>query len=671
MTPEPIVESIGVECLMKLEEHMTLWNYAAVKVLDIRHSVMNPGDKLQAYILPASGFIYSVRGSAMLSLDGMDYAANRHFMWHGGKGMRLDIEAKEMFEYFLLFYRAALPGRKDIARLTERSNPFQMQYGFEPLEPLPLHYHLIAMEQVWTQASPLERIQIKGLFYQFIYEMLKQLRVQGVTAREPDLIGQVVHYIEDHYRQNLSLESIAEQFNYSPRHLSMRFKGQTGSSMIEYLIRFRLRHAEELLRGTDASLRDIAVEVGYPDVYYFSRLFRKFTGQSPIRYRKAARQQGRSDDRPFSISGFSIGRSSLQRYNVDDYDNHYQHKTVGGSSHMQRTTKSSLILALMLSITLLLSACGAANSGSNLTGSNPPAASATAAPADTGSAEANVNKEAQTRTITTIVGDVVVPANPKRVVVLYLQGDLVAFGIKPVGTSDVYDGAAFAGDLEGIEALGQWFEPNPEAIMALKPDLILVPSTDTYDKLKDIAPTVVVPFDRMTTDERVAMIGKVFGKEQEAKTLLDNFHSKVEEGKKKLAAAGILDRTVSIIEGGKKDMAVVESKLYGRGSQIVYEYLEMKAPEIVQKKIDVANEGSGGSVSMEVLPKYLGDYVIRSVWDGADDLSDNAIWQSVPAVKQGRVIEIEFGFCYYSDIYSLDKQLDFIVEKLLAADGKN
>ncbi|MNW00779.1 hypothetical protein D3C71_1963180 [compost metagenome] len=48
------------------------------------------------------------------------------------------------------------------------------------------------------------------------------------------------------------------------------------------------------------------------------------------------------------------------------------------------------------------------------------------------------------------------------------------------------------------------------------------------------------------------------------------------------------------------------------------------------------------------------------------DLSDNTIWNNIPAVKEGRLIEISFGLSYYNDIYSLDKQLDFIVESLLA-----
>ena len=142
---------------------------------------------------------------------------------------------------------------------------------------------------------------------------------------------------------------------------------------------------------------------------------------------------------------------------------------------------------------------------------------------------------------------------------------------------------------------------------ALDPDLIIAPSEDTYNKLRDIAPTVYIPFDKMTTDERMKMLGKVFGKEQEVNTLMENFNKKVEESKEKLKAAGVYDKTVSIIEGGKKQMSVIASKQYGRGSQIIYECLGMKAPKVIQDKIDVATVGDGENVSLEVLPEYMGD----------------------------------------------------------------
>jgi iron complex transport system substrate-binding protein len=113
-------------------------------------------------------------------------------------------------------------------------------------------------------------------------------------------------------------------------------------------------------------------------------------------------------------------------------------------------------------------------------------------------------------------------------------------------------------------------------------------------------------------------------------------------------------------------MAVVDTINYGRGSQIIYEYLGMKGPEKLQHNIETLEAANAQSISFEVLHDYAGDYIFRSSYDGMVDLSDHTIWNNIPAVKEGRLIEISFGLSYYNDIYSLDKQLDFIVESLLA-----
>ncbi|WP_438350410.1 AraC family transcriptional regulator [Paenibacillus sp. FA6] len=655
---------------MKLEDHILLWNHAAIKILDIRHNIMNQGELLDTYLLPASSFIYGVRGSASLQLDGVRHEARQFHVLHGGKGMRLDIEAKEEFEYYLLFYRAVyvFPSRKELARLMHQYNPFSLQYGFRPDEPVLLIRYLTSMGQIWEGSNNLDKLHIKGLFYQFIYELLRQLEAQQIVTLKPDLVSQAIRYMDTFYQESITLESIADKLNYSPRHLSMRFKEQTGASPIYYLIQVRVNQAIELLVGTDATLQDIAKAVGYSDVYYFSRIFKKYTGLSPVRFQKAERQRRLSEDHPFRISGLSIGTGEMGCYIVNDDDNHYQYKR-GGTIRMRSNTRSGLAVSLILSLTLLLGACS--TGGTNSSSSNGSTTTSSGNVTATSVADNNQASESQTRIVSTVKGDIEVPANPKRVVVLYLLGDVVAMGIQPVGVSDVYEGAAFEKELASIVRLGTWFEPNPEAIMALDPDLIIVPSEDTYNALKQIAPTIYVPYEKMTTEERLSLLGKTFDKEQETQTLLDNFNMKIEESKEKLAAAGLKDKTVTIIEGGKKEMTVIASKQYGRGSQIIYEYLGMQAPEIIQKKIDVATDGSGNGVSMEVLPEYIGDYVFRSSYEGMDDLTGNPIWNSIPAVKEGRMIELSFSLSYYSDIYSLDKQLDFIVEQLLATATKS
>ncbi|WP_366295079.1 AraC family transcriptional regulator [Paenibacillus sp. AN1007] len=653
---------------MQLDEQMKCWNQAAVKVLDIRRIVMERGAQLSSYLLPANGFIYTIRGSAQLQLDGQAYQAEPFYMLHGAKGSSLDIQANADFEYILLYYRAflAFPRfRKKMLLAQPQAAPFSLQYGFTPSNPLGLLRYLSEMEKAWAQSSHLNLLHTKSLFYQFIHELMVQLSAQEVQTELADPVKQTIRYIQNHYREQVTLDLLAEQFNYSSRHLSMRFKRKTGYSPIDYLIQTRIGRARELLVRSDAKLASIAAEVGYSDVYYFSRIFKKYVGMSPSLYQKKMREEGRAEDRPLHLSESSIGWNLKSSY--IDYDNHYQYKDGGFTSMKRKKTSSSMIMIALLSLTMLLAACSSGTAANQSAGAGTSTNSNNSNQAVTSETGSQVNKDNETRTISTIKGDVIVPANPERVVVLYLQGDVVALGVKPIATSDVYDGAAYKGELEGVDSLGTWFEPNPEAIIDLNPDLIIVPSEETYDTLKNIAPTVYIPYEKMTTEERLHSIASIFGKEKEAEILINNLNSKVEDGKKKLADAGILDKTISIIEGGLKSMVVVESKQFGRGSQVVYEYLEMKAPEVLQDKIDVISEAAGSTISMEVLPEYIGDYVFRSVYKGADNLTNNPIWRSIPAVKEGRLIEIDFDFFYYSDVYSINKQLDFVVDKLLAA----
>jgi len=647
---------------MKFEEQIAIWNHSAVKIFDIRHTVMNPGELLEQYRFPASGFIYGVRGSANLVLDGRVHQTKRFYVLHGSKGMSLEIEATEEFEFYLLFYRAklAFSGWRELRQWVERKSPFEIQYGFEPEEPHAMLFLMSSMEHTLKNSGSLGSVEIKGLFYQFVHEVLRHQKAFETKNGQSDLVTMVMRYLQNHYQEGITLDFLANQYNYSPRYLSMKFKQKTGASPIEYLIQIRINESKKLLLETRSSLRVIAAHVGYADEYYFSRLFKKQTGLSPTRYQTIEREKAESEDSPRFISKLSIGASRLRRYSVIGSDNHYQYKG-GGFISMKRNKKSFLILSTLLSLTLLLGACS--GGGTRVDPSS-------SAPALNISATASPNSEAgndSTRTIATIKGDVVVPASPKRVVVLYLLGDLVALGVNPIGISELYDGAAFSEQLKGIESLGHWDDTSPEAVMAHDPDLIIVSSENSYNNLKDIAPTVIIPADQISTEDRIQKLGEVFGKEKEAQAILDDFNSKVESSKEKLRSAGILDKTITIVEGDKKEMLIIESKQYGRGSQIVYDYLGMKAPAVIQKKLDIAKAAESETISMEVMPEYVGDILLRSSWEGMDDLMDNPVWTSMAAVKEGRVIEAPFGLFYYTDIYSLSTQLDVITNGLLAA----
>ncbi|AIQ47205.1 hypothetical protein R70723_15915 [Paenibacillus sp. FSL R7-0273] len=649
---------------MNLKEHILLWTHAAVEIIDIRHNTYSHGEQALRYRLPCSAFICTVRGKAVMVMDGIRHELNEGAMLHGGKGTTFELAPpSELVEYYLILYRArlALPARKHLLSVMNRDNPFELQYICSPDAPLPLIEKLRLMHEHWLKGGRLEQLHVKSTLYQWVYELLRQLHAQQIQPLKPDVLGTAIRYMENNISLPLSLDKLAETAGSSPRSLSRLFRMRLHTSPNQYLISMRMEKARELLLRTEASLQDIAAAIGHPDAYYFGRMFKKHYGISPVRYKNSIKAAADWPEMTSGASGFDIVRTSSLGYSVD---NHYQYKSEG-ASFMSKSARPSLLITLLLCFSIVLSACAAGNtntaSGSNTTSPSP---SASAAPAATDTPSA----EAQTRTITTVKGDIEVPADPQRVVVLYLLGDVLALGVKPVGVSDVSEGAAFEEELSDVQKLGTWFEASPEAILSLDPDLIIVPSDETYEVLKDIAPTVLVPYETMSAEERVAFIGEALGKEEQAKTLFDEFHAKVEEGKQKLQEAGILDRTVSIMEGGsKRSMAVVTSKQFGRGSQVIYEYLGMKAPAIIQEKVETSTEAVGEDVSFEVLADYSGDYMFRSSYEGMADLTQDPVWNSIPAVKAGRLINIDFGLSYYSDIYSLNAQLDYIVESLLAA----
>jgi len=102
-------------------------------------------------------------------------------------------------------------------------------------------------------------------------------------------VNRIINYLNENYEQKISLEQIAHNMYLSPVYISKIFKEETGESPINYLIKIRLERAKEiLLEDDDKSIKSIANNVGYDDVYHFSKLFKKYYGISPLYYKKRA-----------------------------------------------------------------------------------------------------------------------------------------------------------------------------------------------------------------------------------------------------------------------------------------------------------------------------------------------------------------------------------------------
>lgn len=110
----------------------------------------------------------------------------------------------------------------------------------------------------------------------------RKKKMSSVTER-------VMRLIRTRYTEPLSIAEIAEAVHYTPAHLGTLFKKETGKTMSSYLLQTRLDAAMTLLRTTLEPVSSIAKQVGYPDTQYFSRVFKQFSGCTPLEYRRKAR----------------------------------------------------------------------------------------------------------------------------------------------------------------------------------------------------------------------------------------------------------------------------------------------------------------------------------------------------------------------------------------------
>ncbi|WP_246310857.1 helix-turn-helix domain-containing protein [Paenibacillus xylanilyticus] len=113
---------------------------------------------------------------------------------------------------------------------------------------------------------------------------------QDTQQEEQTLIDRIVDYIDTHFTDhNLSLDTLAYEFEVSPSHVSRSFKEKTGINFIQYIWQKRLDRVFHQLKTTDTPLKDLIQEVGYLDTPNFIRKFKKETGLTPGQYRKLHR----------------------------------------------------------------------------------------------------------------------------------------------------------------------------------------------------------------------------------------------------------------------------------------------------------------------------------------------------------------------------------------------
>ena len=99
-------------------------------------------------------------------------------------------------------------------------------------------------------------------------------------------ISRVKSFLDEHYKEKLSLESVASHFFIDKHYLARLFKEHYGVTLFTYLQQVRITHAKRMLRFTDKTIEEIGLECGIGELNYFSRVFKKLEGVSPSEFRR-------------------------------------------------------------------------------------------------------------------------------------------------------------------------------------------------------------------------------------------------------------------------------------------------------------------------------------------------------------------------------------------------
>ena len=223
-------------------------------------------------------------------MDGEGCHIGASFACHVVKGSSFTLTARsDGLYYIVIMYKASSMEGASHAVPSYRKHPLQKSFIQNPVTHAEWIQNAEKIVAKWRRGEGLERFHANALLQGMIYELIMEYE-RGQGGAESDMVDVVVSYISSHYRQNLELKRAGSTCaGCSVRQLQRRFKQEKQLGPMEYVIQLRMENASRMLRHTDASIGEIADKMGYRDMYYFSRAFKKYYGVPPLHYRHCCR----------------------------------------------------------------------------------------------------------------------------------------------------------------------------------------------------------------------------------------------------------------------------------------------------------------------------------------------------------------------------------------------
>lgn len=234
---------------------------------------------------------YMTEGEGHLELNGARFALRKGVLMYvpPRSRMRITTDSSSVLHYYSVLFRYGhlrWEGTDGVWQdATYTPLPLNSVFYVEEF-PIVLDSYQ-RMTAIWNDKKPGYAWQCRMEFMQLLHRVMKwMLEESQEGVRSADLVDSIIVYLRDHLHEPFDRKAVAAKLSLSPGYFSVLFKRYTGWTPIEYVTKLRIDRAKQLLIGSDMSIGRIAGEVGYADPLYFTRLFTRLTGVSPREFRK-------------------------------------------------------------------------------------------------------------------------------------------------------------------------------------------------------------------------------------------------------------------------------------------------------------------------------------------------------------------------------------------------
>ena len=198
-------------------------------------------------------------------------------------GLQMIASTKSVFDYVAII----LTGYSDFEYAMDAIRNGVSTYEF--LKPLHMEEMKEALEQAVLESKNIHYLRERN-------EKVKELEnislIEEKTCFDP-VIQQILQYIEEHYQEKIVLSDLEEVLHYSERYINQKFRKALGTTVIEYLNRFRIQKALAMLKNKNTVIAEVGFLCGIGDYKYFNRRIQKIyrvlcqgiSEQSVIKYR--------------------------------------------------------------------------------------------------------------------------------------------------------------------------------------------------------------------------------------------------------------------------------------------------------------------------------------------------------------------------------------------------